>query len=317
MHVFITGIAGFIGFHIALFLKEKGHQVIGCDNFNAYYDVHLKRARSKLLNNAGIEVVESDIRDTFFLDQLIQERSITHLLHLAAQAGVRHSLQNPQSYLHSNIDGFLSILELLKKHRHIRCVYASSSSVYGANTKIPFSESDRTDHPCNLYAATKKSNELMAEAYHHLFGLSLIGLRYFTVYGPWGRPDMAYFSFTKALLENRPITLYHEGEMARDFTYIDDIVKGSVQALESTATFDIFNLGNNTPHKVSRLVELLEKYTGKKAHIEHLPMQKGEVLTTFADTAKSRSVLNFCPKTSLEEGLERFVSWYKSFYGVR
>lgn len=310
MRIFITGIAGFIGLHVALFLKNRGHFVVGCDNFNAYYDSSLKRKRAEMLKEKGVEVFEFDICNPSLLEKVTIDFQITHLIHLAAQAGVRYSLQHPESYVHSNLDGFVHVMELLRKHPNIRCVYASSSSVYGANSKIPFSEEDRTDVPCNLYAATKKSNELMAYAYHHMFGIFAIGLRYFTVYGPWGRPDMAYFSFTQAIMQRKPLLLYNGGEMYRDFTYIDDIVKGTVAALEVESKCEVFNLGNETPEKIESLVFLLEKYTGKKAIQKRLPMQPGEVLTTYADISKSRRILGFSPQVSLEKGLEKFVSWY-------
>ncbi len=231
-------------------------------------------------------------------------------MHLAAQAGVRYSKANPQSYCDANLVGFLQILELIRRHSHIPLIYASSSSVYGLNQKIPFAESDRTDTPSNLYGATKKSNELMAHAYHHLFGISVTGLRFFTVYGPWGRPDMAYFSFTDAIMQGAAIQIYNNGQMKRDFTYIDDIIRGTIAAIDRSCSCEIFNLGNHQPEEVLKLVHLLEEKLGKKARLELLPAQRGEALITYADISKSRAHLGFNPQTSLEEGLDHFLSWY-------
>lgn len=308
--LFITGIAGFIGYHLASFLKKRGDFVMGCDNFNSYYDPRLKKERARRLAESGIIVLESDIRKPTLIEKAIVENKITHFVHLAAQAGVRHSLKHPEAYVETNLDGFVQILELIRRHPHVKLTYASSSSVYGLNTKIPFAEEDRTDSPANLYGATKKSNELLAHAYHHLFGISTTGLRYFTVYGPWGRPDMAYFSFTDAIVSGKPIQLYNEGKMQRDFTYIDDIVQGTASAIDLEAKNEIFNLGNNKPEDLLTLVSLLEKLTGKKAVKQLLPMQPGEVLITYADINKSKKLLNFSPKTSLADGLAHFVSWY-------
>jgi UDP-glucuronate 4-epimerase len=308
--IFITGIAGFIGFHTALFLKKNGHFVIGCDNFNDYYDPRLKRERAQLLAESGIEVVDADICEKERLADLVDRHKITHLIHLAAQAGVRYSLLAPETYLQGNLVGFGRILELLKARPQIKCVFASSSSVYGLNQKVPFAESDMAVQPANLYAATKIAGEMMAHSYSHLYGISLVGLRYFTVYGPWGRPDMAYFLFTEAILRNQTITVYDEGRMARDFTYIDDIVEGTAAALDYETPFEIFNLGNNTPASVSTLISLIEDKTKKKSAIRHEPKQPGEVQITFADIAKSQKALNFQPKTSLEKGIDSFINWY-------
>jgi UDP-glucuronate 4-epimerase len=312
--VFVTGAAGFIGFHAALQLKQRGDHVIGYDNFNAYYSPELKRHRAQELQKMGIEVHEGDLQDYEALKKAIESHQTTHVLHLAAQAGVRYSLKNPVSYLKSNIDGFLNILELCREFPSIKLIYASSSSVYGQNEKLPYSIEDRTDKQASLYGVTKKANELMAQSYHHLFQIPTIGLRFFTVYGPWGRPDMAYFSFTKAILENRPIEIYNHGRMSRDFTYIDDIVNGILAAIDSPLNFGLFNLGHHHPEELSHLVALLEKELGKKAHKILLPMQPGDVLSTFADIRESREHLNFSPKVSLEEGLGRFVRWYKEYF---
>lgn len=310
--ILITGIAGFIGFHLAQFLKRRGDFVIGCDNFNDYYDTKLKRQRAALLLKEGVECIEGDIRDGALIEKMVQNHGITHLVHLAAQAGVRHSIRYPEVYVDANLDGFVQILQVCRRHPSIPLIYASSSSVYGLNQKIPFSENDVTDAPANLYGATKKSNELMAHAYHHLFGLRVTGLRFFTAYGPWGRPDMAYFSFTESILKGEPIKLFNEGKMRRDFTYIDDIVQGIAAAIDLSAPCEIFNLGNNRPEELLDLVSIIEKKTKKTAVKNFLPHQPGEVLTTYADIEKSRKQLGFSPKTSLEEGMDRFIHWYCS-----
>lgn len=313
MRIFITGIAGFIGFHVAQALHKRGNAVVGCDNFNDYYDPSLKRDRASHLKKQGIQVLDMDIRSPS-LEKLILDHKITHFVHLAAQAGVRHSIQHPESYVDNNLEGFVQVMEVIRRHPHIPFIYASSSSVYGLNKKIPFSETDPTDAPSSLYGATKKSNELIAHAYHHMFGVSVTGLRFFTVYGPWGRPDMAYFSFTNAILKGMPIQIYNEGQMKRDFTYIDDIVAGTLAAIDLGASDEIFNLGNNQPEDVLYLVELLEKYTGKTAVKKLLPMQPGEVPVTYADITKSQEHLKFSPKISLEQGIQKFLVWYKKYY---
>lgn len=313
MRIFITGIAGFIGYHLALFLKKRGDFILGCDNFTDYYSPRLKRDRARELKEAGIEIVECDIRNFSLLEKCIVENGITHFVHLAAQAGVRHSLLNPQAYVDTNLDGFVQVLELIRHHPTMKFIYASSSSVYGLNKKVPFSESDPIETPCSLYGATKKSNELIAHAYHHLYGLSVTGLRYFTVYGPWGRPDMAYFSFAQAITEGRPIQVYNYGEMKRDFTYIDDIVEGTTAAIDLGACYEIFNLGNNSPQPILTLISLIEKYTGKRAKKEFVPMQAGDVVTTYADIEKSQTKLKFSPKVSLEEGMRKFLDWYSAY----
>lgn len=307
--ILVTGAAGFIGFHTALQLVKEGHKVIGLDNFNSYYDPKLKRARAEILLKVGVEVVEADLNERVKLEEIVRE--VTDVIHLAAQAGVRYAKTNPDAYIHSNINGFLSILETLRKFPHVKLLYASSSSVYGTNAKVPFSIEDRTDQPANLYAATKKANELMAYSYHTMFGLSCIGLRFFTVYGPWGRPDMAYFSFTNSILNDTPITLYSNGEMLRDFTYIDDVVAGILAALDHPASYALFNLGNNKPIPVLSLVSLLEKFLNKKAHLNLDPTSQGEVHTTYADITQA---LPFTPKTSLETGLSQFISWHHNYF---
>ena len=312
-HVFITGIAGFIGYHLALALQKQGHLVVGCDNFLPYYDPKLKELRVKNLKEKGISVSDCDICDTKNIKRFIKDYEITHFVHLAAQAGVRHSLTDPGSYVKSNLEGFVSVLEVCRESPEMRLIYASSSSVYGKNEKIPFSESDVTDSPTNLYGSTKKSNELMAHAYHHLFGIPMIGLRFFTVYGPFGRPDMAYFHFTKSILEGKTIAVYDNGEGKRDFTYIDDIVEGIVSSLDYDAKFEVLNLGNNSPCSVLELIEYIETYTGRKAKCEYLGPQAGEVSITYADISKAKKMLAFSPKTSLKEGIRKFVDWYLEF----
>jgi UDP-glucuronate 4-epimerase len=307
--VFITGIAGFIGFHLALKLQQEGYTVTGCDDFNAYYSVALKQKRASILQDVGIKVQRLSLKD--LKDHLDLFSSQDFLIHLAAQAGVRYSLINPAAYVTSNLEGFVDILEIVRTYPHIKCLYASSSSVYGLNQKVPFSEQDSVDNPANLYAATKKSNELMAHAYHHLFNLKLIGLRFFTVYGPFGRPDMAYFSFTKAIDAGDPIEVFNDGNMKRDFTYIDDIVDGILLAMRSNINYGIYNLGNNKPEDLMDMIHLLEHYLGKKALIHYKPLQPGDVLETYADLTKSYQHLGYTPKISLQQGLEKFINWYK------
>jgi UDP-glucuronate 4-epimerase len=310
--VFITGAAGFIGFHVAQFLHRRGDAVVGYDNFNDYYPVSLKRARAEELRKMGISVIEGDICDAAALNRQLDAHQTTHLLHLAAQAGVRYSIINPAAYIEANITGFLNILEYCRHHPHVPLIYASSSSVYGLNTKIPFAVKDPTDHQASLYGATKKSNELMAHTYHHLYGIPVTGLRFFTVYGPWGRPDMAYYSFTKAILETRPIDVFNEGNLQRDFTYIDDIVAGTVAAMDLAAPYELFNLGNNQPVTLLSFIETIERALNKKAQKNFLPMQAGDVLATYADITHSQQKLGFQPKTSIETGIQHFVQWYQA-----
>lgn len=313
-NIFITGAAGFIGFHTALYFHQRGDHVLGFDNFNDYYDPLLKQARASKLASEGIKIIEGNLSDRNSLQHAIKDHETTHILNLAAQAGVRYSLQNPEVYLQSNIEGFLNILEICRLFPHISLIYASSSSVYGNNKKVPFAISDRTDNQASFYGVTKKTNELMAQTYHNLFGISVTGLRFFTVYGPWGRPDMAYFLFTDAILKGRPIDIYNHGEMKRDFTFIDDIVAGIAAAIDRSFPCRLFNLGNHRPEGLMHLVHLLEKELGKKAEIRSLPMQPGDVPSTYASIEESELELGFSPKVSLEEGIGHFVKWYRSFY---
>jgi UDP-glucuronate 4-epimerase len=313
MRVLITGAAGFIGFHLARALKARGEFVIGLDNFNTYYDPRLKISREQILASKGVEILHADIRNTLHLKNLITQHKISHFVHLAAQAGVRHSLENPEDYVDSNLHGFVSVLEACRTFPGLKLIYASSSSVYGRNKKIPFSPEDPTDSPTNLYGATKKANEVMAHAYHHLYGLSVTGLRYFTAYGPWGRPDMAYYSFAKLISEEKSIQVFNHGNMRRDFTYIDDIIQGTMAAIDLSAPSAIFNLGGNCPIALPTLIQFLEEALGKKAKIEFLPAQPGEVIETFADIEKSVRVLNFRPTVHLEQGIGKFVEWFKEY----
>ncbi len=311
--ILITGAAGFIGFHLASRLKSNGHLVLGYDNFNSYYFPKLKRDREHLLKEIGVDVIDADIIDAEALNDCIEKNQITHIVHLAAQAGVRYSLEQPHEYIKANISGFLNILEACRRFPTIKVTYASSSSVYGLNSKVPFSENDRTDRQASLYGVTKKTNELMAETYHHLYNISLTGLRFFTVYGPWGRPDMACYLFTKAIIEDEPIHLFNDGKMMRDFTYIDDIVDGIVSAVDLESPLKIFNLGNHQPVELLKFVEILENSIGKKAVKIFKPMQLGDVTSTFADIERSQQDLKFFPKTSLEVGVPLFVEWYKKY----
>jgi len=312
--VFITGAAGFIGFHLARFLHKRGDHVVGYDNFNNYYDIKLKRDRAQELKKMGIPILEGDICDIEKLDDALNHRQTTHLIHLAAQAGVRYSIQNPRAYIKSNVEGFLNILEYCRRRPTTKLIYASSSSVYGTNHKIPFAIGDHTDHPASLYGATKKTNELMAYSYHHLFGISVTGLRFFTVYGPWGRPDMAYTLFTKAILEGYPIEIFNRGKMQRDFTYIDDIIDGIAAAMDLVPGCRLYNLGHHKPEELPHLIALIEKELGMKAQKILLPMQPGDVVSTFADIGESTADLDFEPKVTLEEGIPKFIQWYKEYY---
>ena len=314
--ILITGCSGFIGFHLAKALKKRGDFCIGLDNFNSYYDPKLKEARANVLKHLNVEVIHADICEKEAIKLLLLKYGITHVVHLAAQAGVRHSLSHPDDYVTSNLQGFVSILENIRHFPTIKLVYASSSSVYGLNKKSPFNVEDRTDQPTNLYGATKKANELIAHSYHHLYGLSVTALRYFTVYGPWGRPDMAYYRFTKQILNGDPIQVFNNGEMKRDFTYIDDIVQGSLAALDLGAGYEIFNLGNNRPIDLLYLIQLIEKALDKRAVKQMLPMQAGEVMETFADIEKSQKLLQFQPTVPLEEGILSFIAWFKQYHGL-
>lgn len=311
--VLVTGAAGFIGYHLSLALKKRGDWVVGYDNFNDYYSVELKEQRAQFLKDQGIECLKADICDLKALRETIAKHRITHIAHLAAQAGVRYSLENPQAYISSNISGFVNILEVCRENPEIKLIYASSSSVYGLNTKTPFSEKDSTDRQASLYGATKRSNELFAATYHHLFGISVTGLRFFTVYGPWGRPDMAYYTFTQAILKGETIQIFNYGKMKRDFTYIDDVVAGTIAAIDLGAKHEVFNLGNHNPVEIMECIKILEAAVGKKAKVEFLPMQKGDVEATYADIKHSEAKLGFYPRVKLEEGIPRFVAWFKEY----
>lgn len=331
----VTGVAGFIGFHVAKRLIARGDKVIGLDNINDYYDVHLKEARlAQLKPMNGFQFVKLDLANRQGMIDLFEEYPIARVVHLAAQAGVRYSLVNPYAYTDSNIEGFMSILEGCRHRKVEHLVYASSSSVYGGNTRMPFSIHDNVDHPVSLYAATKKANELMAHCYAHLYRIPCTGLRFFTVYGPWGRPDMALFIFTKAILEGKPIEVFNNGKMQRDFTYIDDIVEGVVRTLDhkarpnpawsgerpdpgtSSAPARIYNIGNHQSVELLRFIEVLEQALGKKAEKKLMPIQPGDVPATYADINDLTRDVGFTPSTSIEVGIPRFVEWYREFYKI-
>jgi len=330
MRILVTGAAGFIGYHVCTRLLARGDDVVGIDNMNDYYDVRIKEARlANLESSANFTFKRVNVADLQALTDIFKSHSPEIVIHLAAQAGVRYSLTNPHVYAQSNLVGFVNILEACRHHKVTHLVYASSSSVYGANTKMPFSVRDSVDHPVSLYAATKKSNELMAHAYSHLFGLPTTGLRFFTVYGPWGRPDMALFLFTKAILENRPIDVFNHGNMRRDFTYIDDIVEGVVRVADripapasrehpgiSSAPYRVYNIGNSDPVSLMDMIGILEKALGRVAQKNLLPMQPGDVAATFADVEELERDTGFRPKTSLEDGLLAFVQWYRDYFKV-
>lgn len=319
MRTVVTGAAGFIGYHVTKTLLAHGEPVIGIDNLNDYYDVELKHARlERLRQQRHFLFVPADITDASALDAISQANpEIEQVIHLAAQAGVRYSLQAPMAYIHSNVAGQTQILEWcrrLPKFRHL--TYASSSSVYGANTKVPFAETDPVDNPVSLYAATKRAGELLVESYHRLYQLPATGLRFFTVYGPYGRPDMAYFMFTRAIAAGEPITVFAGGKLKRDFTYIDDIVSGVLAAIRKPSPgHRIYNLGNNQPVEVNDLVTLIEKLLGRKAQIRFAPMQQGDVPATWADLSRSQSELGYQPSTALPLGMKHFFDWYKQMYG--
>ncbi|MGD8229867.1 MAG: NAD-dependent epimerase [Desulfobacteraceae bacterium] len=315
--ILVTGAAGFIGFHLTRKLLEKGNRVIGLDNLNPYYDVALKKARLERLKPLnGFFFYEEDIQNLAGLKEIFQKHSIGRVCNLAAQAGVRYSLEDPFSYQKSNLEGFLNLLELAREYEISNFVYASSSSVYGDNPKIPFSVDDRVDSPVSLYGATKKANELMAYAYNHLFGIPCTGLRFFTVYGPWGRPDMALFLFTDAILNNRPINVYNYGRMKRDFTYVDDVVEGTITALERPFAYEVFNLGNSDPIELMDFIGIIEEELGREAQKNLMPLQPGDVLETSADIGKSKDMLGFSPKTPIREGIKKFLAWYREYYKV-
>ncbi len=319
MKILVTGAAGFIGAALSLHLLERGDDVVGVDNLNDYYDVNLKKARlTRLLPHKNFTFIECDIANNEAIEPLFAKEKFQCVVHLAAQAGVRYSITNPHVYAQSNLVGFLTILEGCRQQNVEHLVYASSSSVYGANTKLPFSTSDNVDHPVSLYAATKKANELMAHSYSHLYGFATTGLRFFTVYGEWGRPDMSPFIFTRQILANKPIDLFNYGNHQRDFTYIDDIIESIMCVVDTppTENYRLYNIGNSQPEQLLTFVETLEKYLGKTAVKNLLPMQAGDVQDTYADMDGMKRDFNYSPKTSLDEGLEKFVQWYKSFYGV-
>ncbi len=333
--ILVTGAAGFIGFHLSKRLVEQGRTVVGLDIVNDYYDPALKEARALLLEpNDNFRLVRIDLADREAMDKLFLEEGFEGVVNLAAQAGVRYSLINPHSYVDTNLVGFTNVLEGCRHNNIKHLVFASSSSVYGSNTRMPFSVHDNVDHPVSLYAASKKANELMAHAYSHLYGLPCTGLRFFTVYGPWGRPDMALFLFTKAILEDRPIDVFNYGRMKRDFTYIDDIVEGVVRVLDrparpnphwdgdnpdpgsSYAPYKIYNIGNNEPVELLHFIEVIEKCLGKKARKNMLPMQPGDVPATYANIDDLVRDTGFRPSTTLEEGIPRFIEWYRDYYKV-
>lgn len=309
--ILVTGAAGFIGFHLARALKARGDEVLGVDSYNSYYTPALKQARAALIEKEGVQVLQGDIEDAAWFKEQVQRFQPTHVAHLAAQAGVRYSITQPQAFVRANLTGFLSVLEACRALPAVKLVYASSSSVYGTNGKIPYSVENSTDTPASFYGATKKANEVMAHAYHHLYGIPMVGLRFFTVYGPWGRPDMAYYSFTKAILEGRPIEIYNNGDMSRDFTYIEDIVAGTRAALDRCSGYDLFNLGNDKPVSLRDFVAVLEQEIGKPAVQISKPMQAGDVQHTWADIGLSRERLDYDPKTAIEQGLAQFVAWYR------
>ena len=318
--VLVTGAAGFIGFHVSKRLLDEGRTVVGLDNLNDYYDPSLKQARLGLLNSSsGFRFEKADIEDEAAIHELFERERPFEVVHLAAQAGVRYSLENPLAYARTNVVGFLNILEACRSYPVKHLIAASSSSVYGSNEKLPYSESDNVDHPVSLYAATKKADELMAHVYSHLFGVPITCLRFFTVYGPWGRPDMAYFSFTKAIVEGRPIEVFNEGKLKRDFTYIDDIVEGVLRVMArrpDTAPFAVYNIGNHEPVELMRFIETLEELIGKRAQKKMLPMQPGDVFETYADIDRISEETGFKPTTSLKDGLRKFVDWYRDYYLV-
>ncbi len=309
--ILVTGGAGFIGSHLTKKLSERGDEIIIVDNFNDYYDPALKEARIKDFN---CQLYRGDISNKDFLREVFQKSKIDKICHVAAQAGVRYSLENPDVYIQSNIVGTHNLLELAKEFGIKDFIFASSSSVYGNNQKAPFSETDPVDKPISLYAATKKANELQGYTYHHLYGLNFWALRFFTVYGPWGRPDMAYFKFSKMILAHQPIDVYNQGQHRRDFTYVDDIINGVVSAIDNCRGYDIINLGNNQPVELEYFIKVIEDNLGKKAVKNYLPLQPGDVLETYADIDKAQKMLNYNQKTKIEEGIKKFIDWYLKYY---
>jgi UDP-glucuronate 4-epimerase len=334
--VLVTGAAGFIGYHAAEALLARGDEVIGLDNLNDYYDVALKEARAaRLERSSGFRLVRTDLADRDAVARLFADEHPARVVHLGAQAGVRYSIDHPYSYIDSNIVGFLNILEGCRHHHIEHLVYASSSSVYGANSGMPYAVDQNVDHPLNLYGATKKANELMAHSYAHLYRLPTTGLRFFTVYGPWGRPDMALFTFTRRILAGEPIDVFNQGAHARDFTYIDDVVEGVVRTLDGVATsnpawdssnpdpasssapYRVYNIGNSQPVELLEYIRLLEEATGRKAALDLQPMQPGDVVATAADTRALKAAVGFRPRTPLDEGIRRYVTWHRAYYGAR
>ncbi|MEW6265922.1 MAG: NAD-dependent epimerase [Thermodesulfobacteriota bacterium] len=334
MDILVTGAAGFIGFHLSKRLLEDGHRVIGVDNLNEYYSVQLKKDRLNLLTSFdAFSFLPLDIAQQTGMADLFSRYRFDRVVNLAAQAGVRHSLTHPHDYLESNITGFMNVLEGCRHSKTPHLIFASSSSVYGLNTSMPFSVHDNVDHPVSLYAATKKANELMAHAYSHLYALPVTGLRFFTVYGPWGRPDMALFLFTEAILNDRPIKVFNQGRMVRDFTFVDDIIEGVVRVMDaipegnqdwsgerpdpgsSPAPYRLYNIGNHNPVKLLDFIEAIEKALGKSSTKELLPMQPGDIPASFADVADLARAVGFKPNTDIQEGVKRFVAWYSSYYG--
>ena len=333
--ILVTGAAGFIGYHVTKRLLERGDAVVGIDNLNPYYDPKLKEARLQQFRDFDrFEFVRLDVADRAEMASLFRQRRPQRVIHLAAQAGVRYSVENPHAYVDSNVTGFLNVLEGCRHNDVEHLVYASTSSVYGANTKQPFSEHQNADHPVSLYGATKKANEMMAHSYAHLYRLPVTGLRFFTVYGPWGRPDMALFKFTRGILAGEPIPVFNEGRMIRDFTYIDDVAEGVVRILDrvagpdpkwdgdhpdpatSNAPYHIYNIGNNRPVELMTYISVLEHALGRKAKLDLLPMQAGDVPSTMADVSDLERATGFRPRTSVEEGIARFVTWYREYYRV-
>ena len=335
MRILVTGAAGFIGFHLSQRLLERGDHVVGLDNLNAYYDVSLKEARlARLDEHRNFGLLRADLEDQAAMEKVFSGPRFDAIVSLAAQAGVRYSIENPRAYLKANVDGFLNVLEGARHHGTDHLVFASTSSIYGLNAAMPFAETQNTDHPVSLYAATKKANEAMAHSYAHLFGVPCTGLRFFTVYGPWGRPDMALFKFTKGILAGEAIPVFNEGKMIRDFTYVDDIVEGVVRVVDqppvkdaswnardpaantSSAPWRIFNIGNHERVELMRYIRAIEAATGKKAKMDLLPMQPGDVTATEADTSALEKLTGFRPHTAVEEGVRRFVEWYREYYKV-
>ena len=332
MKILITGSAGFIGFHTAKKFLDEGHEVVGIDNMNDYYDVGLKKSRLEQISSKRFIFIEADFANQNALTQIFKKNNFDQVIHLGAQAGVRHSILHPEDYVHSNLIGFVNILEACRHAKVSHLVYASSSSVYGMNTKIPLAENDNVDHPISLYAATKKSNELMAHTYSHLYNLPTTGLRFFTVYGPWGRPDMAYFLFARAIMNGKEIYIYNKGSMERDFTYIDDVVNGILKisskppasnlnlntqksdGLESSEFYQIFNIGNNQPVNLMRFIEIIEAALGKTAKKNYLPMQPGDVLKTYANIDNLYEAVGYKPTTTIEVGINNFAKWFLNYY---